>query len=176
MEIENKNTHWLRCDYRVESLFQIITGLDISIKILVKRMKAGGWYDGLWLREDCEPIYGLAFLAFQNYINLSIKDFSGETSNKIKYYKIEPNLKNFEKSSIELIIGLANYLKHRDEKELHKGTREILESFSLHFGNENNIDNSPIFDGLAILSEDWDLFEVLEIVKKWREKLWTLEN
>lgn len=85
-------------------------------------------------------------------------------------------MKSFEKTSIELIIGLANYLKHRDENELHKGTREILECFRLHFGNEISIDNSPIFGGLTILSNDWNLFEILEIVKSWREKLWTLEN
>lgn len=39
MEIENKKEPWLRCDYRVESLYQIIAGLDISIKTLEKRMK-----------------------------------------------------------------------------------------------------------------------------------------
>lgn len=75
-----------------------------------------------------------------------------------------------------MIIGLANYIKHREENELHKGTREILESFRLNLDKDIEIEKSPIFEGLTILSDDWNLFEVLEIVTDWRKKLWTLEK
>lgn len=84
MITEEKKTHWLRIDYRIESLNQIISGLDRSIESLNKKMKNIEWYDGIWFKEDSESIYGLAFLAFQNYINNSIKDFSGSTANKTK--------------------------------------------------------------------------------------------
>ena len=167
--MENANSHWLRGDYRAESLFQIVSGLVNSINTLKARTEEKGWYDGLWLLEDSEPIFGLAFIAFQNYINGTIKDFYETTDNKIVYYKLEPNLVNFQKSSIELIIGLANYIKHKEDPKLHNGTKEILDCFGLN--NSDQIDESPIFGGLDILDGNWDLFNVLNIVKEWREKL-----
>lgn len=167
--MENIDNHWLRGDYRDESLFQIISGLVNSINSLKKRTEENGWYDGLWFLEDSEPIFGLAFIAFQNYINGTIKDFYDTTDGKIAYYKLEPNLGNFQKSSIELIIGLANYIKHKEDEKLHNGTKIILDCFGLN--NFDEIDKSPIFGGLDLLDDDWDLFKVLGIVKEWRKRL-----
>jgi hypothetical protein len=170
-------THFLRTDYRVQSLFQIITGLDNSINFLKKNIQDNLWYDGDWFRQDAEPIYGLAFIALQNYINSSIKDFSGNTSDKIKYYKTEPDLDDFNKTSIELIIGLANYSKHKDDDgNLHSGTKEILECFGLNVDKDSELDESPILNGLNILSDKWDLFVVLKTVTTWRENLWLNDN
>jgi hypothetical protein len=92
-------THFLRVDYRIESLVQIITGLNNSINVLKNKMKNNPWYDGDFFWEDVEPICGLAFIAFQNYINSSIKDFSGNTSDKIKYYKTGHNIGDFNNTS-----------------------------------------------------------------------------
>ena len=50
--------HWLRVDYRAESLSQIISGLETSINSLKLRTEINGWYDALWFLEDSEPIYG----------------------------------------------------------------------------------------------------------------------
>ncbi|MEX8546617.1 MAG: hypothetical protein V5804_03365 [Mucilaginibacter sp.] len=168
--------HYRRFDYRVESLNQIIIGLNTSIKSLQKKMEEENWYDGIWFLEEAEPVYGLAFIAFQNYIIGSIKDFSTNTNNKVNYYKKEPNLIGFERSSIELIIGLANYFKHKDDKVLHDHTRLILESFNLKYDNETFIDETPIFMGLAILNDKWNLFDVFKIVINWRENLWNEES
>ena len=167
--MKNPKTHWLQVDYRAESLRQIITGLDNSINTLQDRVEELGWYDGLWFLEDSEPIYGLAFIAFQNYINGSIKDLYESVNDKTLYYKLGTNSANFEKSDIELIIGLANYIKHKDDEKLHRGTQEILNAFDLK--NNGEINNSPIFDGLTILNKDWKLFQILEIVINWRESL-----
>lgn len=167
--MENTNYNLLKADYRAESLFQIISGLVNSINMLKERQEEGGWYDGLWLLEDTEPIFGLAFIAFQNYINGTIKDFFETTDNKTVYYKIEPNLGGFQKSSIELIIGLANYIKHKEDLKLHNGTKNILDCFDLN--NSDEITESPIFNGLDLLDSNWDLFNILNIVKGWREKL-----
>ena len=175
MTVINKKTHYLLNDFRIESLNQIITAVDISISNLKKKTEVVSWYDSLWLLEETEPLFGLAFISFQNYINGSIKDFSENTVNKKKYYQIEPKFKNFEKSSIELIIGLANYSKHKDEFELHKGTRDIFECFRLNLDNDLAIDKSPFFEGLTILNDKWDLIEILKIVTHWRKKLWTTE-
>lgn len=110
--LEDTKTHWRRhTDFRKESLTQIITGLDKSIIVLQKQIEEIPWYDGDWFREESEPIYGLLFVAFQNHIIGSIKDFAGSTSEKEKYYRIGENWRHYPKTSIELIVGLANYSK-----------------------------------------------------------------
>lgn len=171
-------THCLQYnDFRAEYLFQQITGLDNSIQTLKRKVKEINWYDGGFLLDDLEPIFGLAFIAYQIYINGSIKDAFGNTDNKWHYYSIEPLSNDFERSQVELIVGLANYSKHKDDgSTLHKGTKEILESFKLQLGDNVEIGNSPIFKGLTILNESWDLFEVMKVVQTWREKLWLEQN
>jgi hypothetical protein len=148
----------------------IITGLENSIQTIVQKNKENDWYDGFWMREESEPIYGLAFIAFQNYINGSINDLFGKLDNKVQYYKLDKKLKDFERTQIELIIGLANYYKHKDSK-LHNGTVEILNSFNLDINSDNIIDNSPIFEGLEILNKAWNLFEIQKIVTDYRKNL-----
>ena len=53
-----------------------IKGLSETIEILYNQVNEIDWYDGDWFMEESEPIYGLTFIAFQNYINGSIKDFA----------------------------------------------------------------------------------------------------
>ncbi|MGK0366759.1 MAG: hypothetical protein ACI85O_003834, partial [Saprospiraceae bacterium] len=35
--------------------------------------------------------------------------------------------------------------------------------------------DSPIFNGLSLLSEGWELNDLIEIVSEWRENLWKCE-
>jgi hypothetical protein len=169
----NLHTHWRRVDFRKESLYQTILGLNNSIDYLHKKTKDAHWYDGLWLLEESEPIFGIAFIAFQNYINSSIFDKEETLERKIALYKEDSTLDNYEQTKIELIIALANYFKHRDDdKELHRGTVEILKNFNLEYHNEIDITESPIFKGLDLLHEKWDLLEIFSFVIDWREKLW----
>lgn len=156
-------------DYRASSLRQTISGLDSSIKFLVEKQKEYNWYDGIWFLEDSEPIYGLAFIAFQNYINGCIHDFYMNLDNKTELYQLNPRFESFKKSRIELIIGLANFFKHKDEPKLHKGTQDVLDCFNLK--KLDDINESPIFGGLDLLSKDWNLFDILEDVENWREAL-----
>jgi hypothetical protein len=114
-------------DFRISALNQIMVGLSNSIEDFEQKEKDNYWYDGLFLLEDIEPIYGLAFIALQNYINSSIYDFDNSLNRKLELYKKDFKVKNSSKSKIELIICLANYFKHRDDyKELHKGTAIVL--------------------------------------------------
>lgn len=166
-------THYLRHDLRVESLKYTISGLDRSINLLKNQRKEISWYDGIFFLEDSEPIYGLAFIAFQNYVNASIKDFSDSTRDKVQYYQLESSFGEFNRSSIELIIALANYSKHKDEDgDLHKATREILTDFGLNIDKGASVESSAIFEGLTILNEAWDLFQILDLVINWRSVLW----
>ncbi len=170
------NIDFLRIDHRAVSLDITIKGLTETIAILKNQIDEINWYDGDWFMEESEPIYGLAFIAFQNYINGSIKDFSNSLEKKETYYKLEQNNNNNNnntKSKIELIIGLANYIKHKDEGILRKGTKGTLDYFKLNYENVTCLDNSPIFQGLTLLDENWNLFEVKNYVMEWREFLWS---
>lgn len=169
MNDTSKLTHVRQHDFRRESLDQIIKGLDSALQVHQKRNEEVVWYDFLWYMEDSESIYGLAFIAFQNYIVESINDLHGTTENKVNLFKLEPNLEKNKNSSIQLIMTLANYAKHKDEGELRGPTKSILESFNLDTSAE--IINSPIFTGFSLLNDDWNLFKVFEIVVSWREKL-----
>jgi len=171
----NEFTHYLKVDYREVSLEIIINGLNNAIDSLKKQIDEIHWYDGDWFMEESEPIYGLAFIALQNYINGSIKDFKGNLNNKQELYRIENNESKYPKSKIELIVGLANYSKHKDEAIPHKGTKELLDCFELNYENVRYLDKSAIFQGLTILSNDWDLLKIKAIVTKWRELLWNQE-
>jgi hypothetical protein len=167
-------THCFRHDsHRAVSLNLIIKGLSETITLLENQIHDIHWYDGDWFMEESEGIYGLAFIAFQNYINGSIKDFADTLKEKETYYKLEQNLNNNTKTKIELIISLANYIKHKEEGTPHKGTKEILDYFNLNYENVNYLDNSPIFQGLTLLNEDWDLFKIKNYVMEWRELLWS---
>lgn len=169
MNDTSKLIHSRQHDFRRESLNQIIKGLDSALQVLQKKNEEIGWYDFLWYMEDSEPIYGLAFIAFQNYIVGSINDLYGTTVNKVSFFKLDSNLENNENSNIQLIIALANYSKHKDEGQLRNPTKAILERFDLDTSAE--ITNSPILSGFSLLSDDGDLFKVFNIVVSWREKL-----
>jgi len=167
------NIHYLRFDHRAVSLDMTIKGLSKTIEILKNQIDEIAWYDGDWFMEESEPIYGLAFIAFQNYINGSIKDFADSLKGKESFYKIEQNPNSSKKSKIELIIALANYAKHKDEGTPHKGTKDILEHFELTYSDVIYLDKSPIFQGIALLNEEGDLFQIKNIVTNWREYLWS---
>ncbi len=167
------NVHSLRFDHRAVSLDMTIKGLSETINILYNQVDELDWYDGDWFMEESEPIYGLIFIAFQNYIYGSIKDFANNLEEKQSFYKIEQNPKDSKRSKIELIIGLANYAKHKDEGMPHKGTKDILDHFKLNYNDVTYLDKSPIFQGLTLLNEDWDLFQIKKLVTDWREYLWS---
>jgi hypothetical protein len=78
----NEFTHYLKVDYREVSLVIIINGLNDAIDSLKKQIDEIHWYDGDWFKEESEPIYGLAFIALQNYIN-GLEDATMGLHNKI---------------------------------------------------------------------------------------------
>src|ERR1700761_8434801 len=128
-----KKTNWRRHDFRYKSLFMVIDGLNKSIAELEKNVTDIHWYDGDWLMEETEPIYGLAFIAIQNYINGSIADIDGSTKNKNLFYKKDKPIDGYDRTPIELIIALANYIKHKEDGAPHTGTLSIFSSFNLNY-------------------------------------------
>ncbi len=171
-----EKTHYLRLDHRKEILEMIISGFEESIKELRKRIDQIHWYDGGWFFEEVEPIFGLACVAYQNYINSSIYDKFGTLDNKLNLYKKWNNSINNKRSEIELIIALANYYKHRDDKRpLRNGTDTVLQDLELKYKGIIEPERLPILKGVDLLSKLWSLSDITKIVTDWRESLW-IEN
>lgn len=168
-------THWLRLDHRIESLRITLIGLDNSIQYCYKKYHQVEWYDGGWLLEETDPIYGLSFIALQSYINSSIYDRFESLDNKEKFYKLGRKL-NDKRTDIELIIGISNYFKHRDDnKPFNKGTKSILDDFCLDL-NDNVNSKSPIIYGINELTKTGGLLELMNHATSWREKLWNINH
>lgn len=158
---------FLESDYRKNSLKIIVSGLIDVIDKLKSQIQEISWYDGLWLLEETEPIYGLAFIAFQNYIYNTINDVkSSRFIEDRKYYEIYK-----EDRQIELIVHLANYYKHRNDNLNERTEKGLVEFKLLPIDEEDQLENSPIFKGLELLSPNWDLNMLVDIVSNWREKL-----
>ena len=172
--MKTDNIDYRRFDSRIQSLELVINGIDVSIKELMLKVDEIDWYDGLWFLEESEPILGLAFVAFQNYINSSIFDRDEELNKQYEKYKVQGSINQTGRTQIELIIAIANYFKHKDSpKALFGETINILKDFNLQFDKDVDIVESPIFKGFDILSKKNELLELISIVKDWREELWT---
>lgn len=171
------NTHWKRTDFRIEGLRNTIFGLENSILELKNKIDKIEWYDGLWLLEESEPIYGIAFIAIQNYINSCVFDRFESLEKQYLKYKIGNKIKDTGRTDIELIISIANYFKHRDHPQSLNGeTPKILSDFNFQFDKDVNLTDSPIFKGLEIFSKNWELEIIIKAVEKWRERLWVIEE
>lgn len=167
---------WQHHDYRFESLKAIVEGMQFAISKFRIKNKEVDWYDSSWLLEDSEFIFGLSFVALQNYINSSIFDFDGDLTGKHRLYKIGGLLDGGQRSKIELIIALANYFKHRDDdRPLHPGTAKILDECGIKGLDFISIEDSPVFQGLNKLTNDWDLTSLTVLVQFWRESMFAIK-
>jgi hypothetical protein len=170
-----KKTHYLRIDHRKKILELVISGLQNSIDELYSQISEVEWYDGGWFAEEVEPILGLSYIAYQNYINSSVYDKFGTVANKNEYYKKGDRNINGKRTEIELIIALANYYKHRDDdRDLHRGTDAVLIDLDLDY-KKIYPEELPIIEGTNILSDSWKLGDITTIVTDWRESLWINE-
>jgi hypothetical protein len=167
-------TPWLRCDYRRDSIVTIIVGLTAALKEIQDKLDLIPWYDGLWAYEEAEPIFGLAFIAIQNYVNKSIADYDisyNVKQPKHRYYKLDTVKLKGGRTCLEMIIALANYSKHEEEGSLHTNTRCVLDDLSLKYSGFD-VFESPIFKGIELVTNDWELNRLLNVALEWRENIW----
>lgn len=167
----NVNEH----DFRANSLDKTISALYDTILEMREFHKDNSWYDGVFLLEDTEHIFGLALIAFQNYINATIKDLTtiGGKTLQQKYYAYGVKFAETDYTAIQLIISLANYIKHKedDNSEFHYKTKFVLEAFGFNTDKNCDINDSAIFDGLALMDEYSNLKKIQTIVQDWRENI-----
>lgn len=169
-----KLTPWLRNDYRRDSLSAIVIGLKAALDEVDEKLHTISWYDGLWAQEEAEPIFGIAYIAMQNYINKSIADYESIYQlgvPKYKYYQLDDIILGNGRTAIEMVIALANYAKHEEEGKLHSNTTSVLDDLGfIHL--KPDITESPLFKGIELISNEWDLSRLLELVLAWRERIW----
>jgi hypothetical protein len=181
--------HYLRKDTRIETIKNIIDSFQKQLDKVAELCENDDfdWWDNFYA-DDTEHFAGTVFIVLQNYINSSISDlFPKLTKLHSKYTFDEKVNENSETTRIELIIALANYYKHRDlPTELHKYTTNPLDNLGIDYKHIYDIENnkyfhkmgadSPIFNGLSILSKKWNYNDLVEIVSEWRENLWKIET
>lgn len=180
-------SHYLRNDRRINVVRNIINPFINQLEDIRDLCKEGGSIFWDLYEDESEHLIGTALIVFQNYINSSISDLYPNLSKLHSKYTLDKMMNNSSKTTrIKLIIELANYYKHRDlPTELHKHTTSPLDDLKLDYKEIYNLENdeyfykmgsgSPIFNGLTLLSERWDLNDLITIVSEWRENLWNRE-
>ena len=164
--------HIREIDWRIEPLHDIIVGVDASITAIRQRLDENE-IDGLAARECVEPVFGLGFVAFQNYalgtwsdLN-AIRKSNGEASvSKLDCYRRDRITVKGGATRIELINATANYFKHHDEWSGWP-TNETTHTLSRVGISQRSefpcIDSTRIFCG-----DSWQLIVVHQIVQEWR--------
>ncbi|MFD1553165.1 hypothetical protein [Putridiphycobacter roseus] len=181
-------THILRNDTRIGITKNILYSIKKEFDGVLETCKKDdfNYWDSIYA-DDTEHLVGTAFIVLQNYINSSISDLYLKLSKLHLKYSTAKMVNNECKTTrIELIIVLANYYKHRDlPTELHKHTTNPLDDLKIYYKEIYNLEknkyfykigsDSPIFNGLSLLSIEWELNDLIEIVSEWREDLWKSE-
>lgn len=180
---------YLRRDSRIETIKNIIEPFQKQLNTIIELCENNGF--DLWdnfYADDTEHLVGTVFIVLQNYINSSISDLFPKLIKLHSKYTLDKKVnENSKTTRIELIIALANYYKHRDlPTELHKYTTNPLLDLGIEYKQVYDIENnkyfhkmgadSPIFNGLTILSKNWNFNNLTEIISEWRENLWNLET
>lgn len=165
----------LEVDYGIGPLIDVEEAINASIAKLYERNKQKPWFDGLWMNEYGEVLFGSLLVASQAYcvgcvsdINSIRKDFGLSSLSKINAYQ-DYHLSKNGHSAVELINAGANCFKHRDEwgdvwpSNL---TTKTLSAFSITQEVE-----FPLNEILEIVETDFGYKKVTDLVADWRKEL-----
>jgi hypothetical protein len=119
--LATKSMHVLECDYRMNYLIDVEEAILAGIDGLIARNKNQPWFDGLFIAEYAEVLFGALLTACQAYCVGTITDMNELRSDrratqltKLGAYAQFSNSKACF-TMIELINSGANCFKHRDE-------------------------------------------------------------
>jgi hypothetical protein len=164
--------HIREIDWRIEPLHDIIVGIDAGIAAVRERLDAEE-IDGLTALGHLEPILGLGFLAFQNYvlgtwtdINEIRKSRGKPPVSKLDCYTCDPITVREGTTRIELINAAANYFKHHDEWSQWP-TNETTRTLSrIGIAQQNEFPCSDV--ARIFCGDNWELVVLHQIVQEWR--------
>lgn len=143
----------LEWDQNISRLKIIIDGVNKAIKNLYHNELSTDWWETLDEKQECESIFRLGILAFENYIHSAIRIyFEEEKEDYSKFYELEKD--------IDLIITLAKHITSSEDRD-----SDALIKFNL------NANDFPIYHGILLLNENKNFDAIIEILKSWRIKL-----
>ncbi|EHA1127913.1 hypothetical protein FG475_23295 [Vibrio navarrensis] len=165
----------LEADYGLGPLVDVEKTIQAGIAKLFERNRTEPWFDGLWMNEYGEVLYGSLLVSAQAYCVGSLRDINEirvslglNKLTKEKAYKTH-RVKVQGYSLIELVNCAANYFKHRDEwidTWPENYTTRVLTAFSMDCEfliNEIQgfIDSEYGYKALSDLVSEWrsDLIE-----------------
>ncbi|PMH06034.1 hypothetical protein [Vibrio splendidus] len=163
----------LEVDYGLGPLIDVEETIQAGIAKLFERNRTEPWFDGLWMNEYGEVLYGSLLVSAQAYcigslrdineirVSLGLNKLAKESAYKNQRVKVQGY------SLIELVNCTANYFKHRDEWSdpwPENYTTRVLTAFSM--------------DGEFLINELQELIEsefgyktLSDLVSEWRNDL-----
>jgi len=160
-------------DYGIGPLMDVEDTINIGIEKLFERNRQEPGFDGLWMNEYGEVLYGSLLVAAQAYFIGSLRDINeirkslGLASlTKQSAYKVH-NITAQNYSLIELVNSAANYFKHRDEwgdDWPENYTTKVMEAFSV-------TGEFPINDVQQLIEADYGYIKITNLVSEWRKQL-----
>ncbi len=165
----------LEADYGLGPLRDVEESINAGIAKLFERNKREPWFDGLWMNEYGEVLYGALLVAGQAYCVASVIDINEirksknlKPLGKIEAYRHCQILRNGH-SAIELINAAANCFKHRDEwgatwpKNL---TTKVLSAFEITSATE-----FPLNEAQRVVHVELRYPTLSGLVSEWRKGL-----
>lgn len=173
-------------DWRISTTELILTALTAGLQDLIRQLEIAEQDDDDWFGieeavELSEGIYGMAFLAAQNYITGTVSDIKmiyrkvPEAETRFKKHELikEHNdcLSKLPITQLQLCDAVANYYKHHEEwddwQPIGKRKHTIPALQSAHIG-EN--DSYPCHKAAQLLLPDTgeDLSPLATILRNWR--------
>lgn len=165
----------LEVDYGLGPLIDVEETIQAGIAKLFERNCTEPWFDGLWMNEYGEVLYGSLIVSAQAYcigslrdineirVSLGLNKLTKESAYKNQRVKVQGY------SLIELVNCTANYFKHRDEWSdpwPENYTTRVLTAFSM--------DGEFLINELQELIESEFSYKTLsDLVSEWRNDLIT---
>ena len=165
-------------DWRIESLHEVIVGIDAGLGAIRERINDGEGFDGLSALEHAEPLFGLGFVAAQTYALGTVADLNRirasrgkPKKDKLDCYLCDPVAVKGGVKRIQLVNAVANYFKHHDEwppwpisKDPGFYDIEILGDVGITQRTEH-----PCVEATNLLcGSSWEMIVLHQIVKEWR--------
>ncbi|MGB2739337.1 MAG: hypothetical protein WBC60_02135 [Cognaticolwellia sp.] len=162
-------------DYGIGPLMDVEDTIISGIEKLFQRNRQELGFDGLWMNEYGEVLFGSLLVAAQAYFVGSLRDINEiRKSLGLKVLTKQDAYKNHHitvqnYSLIELVNSVANYFKHRDEWNEdwpENYTTKVLTAFSM-------TGEFPINDVQQLIEADYGYNKITCLVAEWREQLIT---
>lgn len=145
----------LNFDISFGRLKTIVKGLNEAIHYLRGNELSIDWWGTMDEKYEHESIYNLAILSFEHYLKTVITEYKlVNKEDSTQLYYSDPD--------ISLIFILAKYIKNDLESP-----QKALSYYNL------NIHDYPVYNGIIALNSQKDLDEILNQIKKWRNKIIT---